>query len=759
MVGVLGGLGVWRDGTPVAVSSGVASVLLSMLAVERHPVTSNELLDVLQRVGVKIRSQATVHTAVWRLRRVLGDDALAAAVGYSLNRDICTTDAAIFEDTLADARAKRAAGDPCGAAALFGEAIALWRGPALAELSAGSHRYPHALRLEELRIGASEEWAAALAADSRPGEAVRVLERIVHAHPLREHAWALLIVAQDQAGRRADARFSFDQARLRLAEHGLEPGLELLARSARLAVPPLASDVDGDDPGTPLPPIVKVLRRHPVVGHHETLDILRTALGLDTADLGTSIVLVSGPAGIGKTRLVAEAVAEAHRAGARIWFEVTDSGSCAPLSPLGSWARAVASGLPQSREQEVCRGPLRSLLHPSEAWPASTDPDHERWALYEAVAALVAEVCGRRSVLVLDDLHRAPSDTLALLGYLLSTRPSLPLCVVCSYRPGAVDDQWLAALQALKRHPGLTGDVVVPALDRQASTQLFATLSPSADDVEADDDELADRLVRVTGGNPALIHRVAFDGDALAHAVKGGPLPGTLAQEVAGRLTEQLDADSRWAVELAAAAAVAQPVVPGRVLVAAAALIGRPSACPVLDGARKATNAGILHEAPGVEHAWHFDNELFCHSIYECIPAQHRERMHGAIGDVLRSLPDPVSDDRRAERIAFHLYRAWPGCQAAEAALWLRAAAEQAIDRADHKGAAALVAQALELYAGEATSTADRERGELWLFLGRARVGAGDGPGAAMAFNEAGRLGRQYGWPDIEAAAVVSASR
>ena len=183
VVGVLGKLGVWRDGAPVSVSAGAASVLLSLLAVERHPVTSNELLDMLQRVGVNIRSQATVHTAVWRLRRVLGEDAFDVETGYSLNRRLCTTDASIFEEKVAQARARRAAGDPGGAAALFAEAIALWRGPALVELSAGPDPYPQALRLEDLRIGASEEWAAALAAASRPEEAVRVLERIARFPP------------------------------------------------------------------------------------------------------------------------------------------------------------------------------------------------------------------------------------------------------------------------------------------------------------------------------------------------------------------------------------------------------------------------------------------------------------------------------------------------------------------------------------------------------------------------------------------------
>ena len=521
---------------------------------------------------------------------------------------------------------------------------------------------------------------------------------------------------------------------------------------------PPAAEVDGDDHGSPLPVIVTAACRHPIVNRDKELRVLRAAIGSETANLGTSIVLVSGASGIGKTRLVAEAAAEAHRDGARMWFEVAEPTTRTALAPLASWACTLALGVSARRQRELRSGPLRVLFEPPGAWPPPADADRQRWALHEAMAELVAEACARRSVLVLDDLQHAPSDTLAFLGYLLRTRPGLPLCIVGSFRPGPVDDRWLAAMRSLKRLPSRT-DIVLPPLDRQASAELFAVLSSSADwamDAEAKD-ALADRLVQITGGNPALIHIVASDPDFLGHAGWGTRLPGTLAREVAGRLTEQLDADTRWTVELASAAAIAQPVVTGRVLVAAGALIARPSSFPVLDGARKATHAGILHEAPGVAGAWRFDNELFCHSVYEGIPAGHRERIHGALGDVLRALPEPVNDDRRAERIAFHLYRAWPACPAAEAALWLRAAAERAIDRADYEGAATLVAQALELYAGEAPLIADRSRGELWLLLGRARAGSGDASGAAAAYKEAGGLGRQHGWPDIEAAGAVNA--
>src|SRR5262249_29989504 len=148
--------------------------------------------------------------------------------GYRLRVEPGELDLDRFEALLVQGRA--AAHQPAAAREHLAEALALWRGHALADLQEDSLLVTEAERLEERRLFALE---ARLEAELELGggrELVGELERLVQAHPFRERLVGQLMVALYRAGRQADALTAYRSARSRLSnELGLEPGVELRA--------------------------------------------------------------------------------------------------------------------------------------------------------------------------------------------------------------------------------------------------------------------------------------------------------------------------------------------------------------------------------------------------------------------------------------------------------------------------------------------------------------------------------------------------
>src|SRR5919108_799674 len=152
------------------------------------------------------------------------------APGYVLHVDEGELDLHACEALLAEGRAKLAAGDHAGAAETFEKALALWRGPALAEPVPAGARLLAAerLRLEELRLSALEERIDAVLALGRAPDVVGELQGLVAEHPLRERLWAQLMTALYLSGRQADALDAFLAARRSFRDDlGLEPSVEL----------------------------------------------------------------------------------------------------------------------------------------------------------------------------------------------------------------------------------------------------------------------------------------------------------------------------------------------------------------------------------------------------------------------------------------------------------------------------------------------------------------------------------------------------
>ena len=230
-LGLLGPVWAVRAGRELPLGGPRQRAVLALLLVEAGQVVpAGRLIEELWRGAPPPGAAVTLRSYVSRLRALLVPDAtlVARGGGYVLTLGPGRLDAVEFERLAGGGRAALAAGEAAAAANRFGEALGLWRGAALADVTEVQALALEAARLEELRLAALE---GRIEADLALGQQVEVtgeLQRLVAEYPLRERLWWLLVLALYRAGRQADALAAYRRARAMLAsELGLEPGEEL----------------------------------------------------------------------------------------------------------------------------------------------------------------------------------------------------------------------------------------------------------------------------------------------------------------------------------------------------------------------------------------------------------------------------------------------------------------------------------------------------------------------------------------------------
>jgi DNA-binding SARP family transcriptional activator len=231
---ILGPLEVVGDGGPLPLGGSRERVVLARLLLSANQVVSSDALteDLWSGAPPEGAAQALwVHIS--RLRKTLrgggGDEALLTRPpGYVLRVGPEALDSACFETMVEQGRRLVADGDPAGAAAAFREALALWRGAALADVADAPFARAEAARLEEARLAALEERIDVDLACGRHGALVGELAGLTREHPLRERLWAQRMLALYRAGRQAEALRAYQEIRRHLGEElGIEPGEEL----------------------------------------------------------------------------------------------------------------------------------------------------------------------------------------------------------------------------------------------------------------------------------------------------------------------------------------------------------------------------------------------------------------------------------------------------------------------------------------------------------------------------------------------------
>ncbi|WP_225850862.1 BTAD domain-containing putative transcriptional regulator [Streptomyces sp. HPF1205] len=390
-----------RDGERVVpVAGGRLRALLTVLAVNAgRTLTPEELMAEVWAQDPPADAPGALQALVGRLRRVLGRDAIASEPGgYRLTADPDTVDLHRFERFLREGEAALSAGSAESAAASLDAALALWRGPALADLPdrAAASARPEALRLTAVRLRVEADLAL-----GRNADALAALRQAVADHPLDEAFRAQLIRALRAAGRTADALVTYEEARGVLAEAlGADPGPELralhaeLLRQAESPAPGPRSAALAAMPPQPAPvakasaPVAKAsgpasaakasaftsapLRRPGNLRARLTSFVGREkelrSLAADLA--GARLVTLTGPGGSGKTRLsqeAAEAAQDAYPDG--VWLA-----ELAPLDEPAAVPHAVLSAL--GRRDTLLRSPRRDPLTSDHLRPEPGGADH-----------------------------------------------------------------------------------------------------------------------------------------------------------------------------------------------------------------------------------------------------------------------------------------------------------------------------------------------------------------------------------------------
>ncbi len=507
---ILGPLAVHdATGRPVAIGGARLRTLLALLLLRPgQRIANDELTDAVWAGSPPASAGNALQALVSRLRRALGEGARidGDASGYRLAVEPGQVDLTEFESLVRRGRAGLAAGRAADAARDLGEALALWRGPALSDLTAHGLAEDTALRLAETRRAALEDRLTALADLGLYAEVLPEAEALCRREPHREGPLALLVRALAATGRTADALAAYDRFRSHLADElGLDPSPQLRDLHLRL----LRGELDAPRPDEPSAPAPSPSLRLPAT----LTNFVPRDTEVDTAvDLLTRerLVTLLGPGGAGKTRLAIEsASALAVRAPSLLsrggWFVELASRTAADIP------QALASAL-ELREHAVLQA--RSA---APAAPAALVP------LLERVVSFVGD---RPVLLVMDNCEHVVEEVAPTVATLLARCPGLRI-LATSREPLGVPGEQLLAVPSLDLPPeGAAADRAAAC----SSVILFAERAAAARPG-----------FRVTPDNVAHVVRVVreLDGLPLALELAAARLRSMSTAQLAERLRDR----------------------------------------------------------------------------------------------------------------------------------------------------------------------------------------------------------------------------
>jgi DNA-binding SARP family transcriptional activator len=683
---VLGELSVESAGRPIEPSgSWRARSLLAWLALNpgAHPrgdVASRFWPEVLDS-----SARASLRNALWALRRALGDDADGALIA---TRD--RVGLAGPPNVWVDANAFRehvAAGE-------LDEALALSRGDVLAGLDEEwvyEYRDLHREALSDLleRLAAQAETEGDLAG------AIAATRRRASLDPLAEDAQRALIARLARSGDRAGALAAYDRLRerfrrelgislsdetrtvIRELRRGDAPGRRPGEDAAGPAEDQSARSGGDWRPGEPFPLPPRLRRRAPtaLVGRERELSMLRELWRGVREGEGARLALVTGEAGMGKSRLVRELALEGREQGAVVLYGSADEDLLVPHQHLvAAFQHFFAVAAPDELRRRVGSRaadlePIAPALSELTGSPGEAVLEGRRYRLFEAVAGLLDELSAETPILFLvDDLHWADQGTAAILRYAMEARPEMRALVLATQRRADVPATGSTA-EALQRlgQGHYVERLALSGLSDPEIAELAEGLSGR---------ELADELVRgiraETAGNPFFVLEVVRD---LSDSDRTASVLSLARAEVPERVRDVVNLRLARLGEATVRLLTVAAVIGSEFELALLRLISDLDDDDLAAALDEAVAAALLTEtAEGDSESFSFSHALVRRTLLMRLARANRRRVHARVADALEAT---YGDDAVLE-IAHHLCEALPAADRERALGYATRAAEQA---------------------------------------------------------------------------------
>jgi DNA-binding SARP family transcriptional activator len=717
---ILGPLEVRAGEQDVTCTSAKQRLLLGVLLLNANEVVSRDRLVDLLWGDRPPETTKALQMHVSGLRKVLEPGVLVTRQpGYELHISRSDVDLYRFEAAVDEGRAALAAGRPRDARRTLQDALALWRGPPLADLTFEECLQADIARLEELRLTALEARFDADLALGHHADVIGEVEALASAHPTRERLRAQLMLALYRSGRQAEALEVYSQTRRTLVDElGIEPGRELRELQGRI----LAHDAS-----------LEAARAEMLLGRERELAELLPVADRALAGEG-ALLLVGGEPGIGKSRLAEALAAQARERGARVLIgRCWEAGGAPAYWP---WVQALRGYLRDLPPDELLahtgadRDELAALfpeLGDAPGADGSDVADGPRFRLFEAIGSLLRQGAAATPLAIfVDDVHAADSPSLLLLRFLATQLPGSRLLICCCYRDTEAGQELSAALTDLSRDP-VTHRVSLAGLDERATARLLEDTMGTAPG-----EELLDQVWEGTHGNPLFVAEL---GRLLATGEwRDGRLP--IPDGVRETINRRLDGRSAGCREVLEVASVF-----GREFELAplgfVCGLGEDELLAAIDEAAQARFVGAV---PGAVGRHRFAHVLMRDALYDGLAAARRTRLHREIAAVLEQR------QAAASAIAHHYLLA--GSAVAEQAIgWATRAGDHAAAQRGHEEAARHYASALEVM--RVTGADDAQRTcDLLLAVGDELSRAGNVAEAREPLERAAAIADREGWPD-----------
>ena len=732
---LLGPLDIQYDGQQVPKPPTLKSQsLLAYLAMHRrHPQNREQLASLFWGDRPERKARRSLRTALWHIRRCLPEKNLILSDSTMVQMDPDSDlwlDVEEFETQTS-----------CSKAPNLKSVLTLYRGDFLDGFFDDwiiSERY----RLELLFLDtlarlmrwqeAIGEYYAALTT------ALNLLER----DPLREDAHRLTMRVYCHLGQRNAALEQYHRCREIVFE---ELGAEPMAETTELyqAILDGRFEVGPPPAAAPVPVQARVAEgRNPLdlttptrlVGREQELSLLRRCWQ-DARDGQGGLILISGEAGVGKTRLLGEFANRLRWQGARVlWGRCYEFERVLPYQPLAEALRTLVpilapdelAGFPSWSLGQVARlVPEMSEKCPELEIPPAESLDRERARLFEGVTRFTADLARHGALLVvLEDLHWASESTLQMLHYLCRQMTAHSVLIVGTFRPGTLTSQHpLTTLQ----HELLRDGVVTPLSLKDLSAEVVETLVLEMSGAGSAVVPLARRLYKETEGNPFYLMETvkalfekgtiqlregAWHGDFVRISIGEIPLPTSVAEAIQAR-ARRLGNDAQEALRLAA--------VLGREFEFDLLNViwdrGEEMTLEALDDLLRAR---LIEEGSGpLERDYAFTHHKIQEAVYSGTPLRRRQHLHTRIGHAMEKIYAPDVEGMAGE-LAFHFDQArqMDKTLTEKAIHYLRLAGERAVRMSANEEANAHLNKALGLLQS-LPDTSERASQELELQIRR----------------------------------------